>query len=98
MLLSAVVVELPALKPIKVLSLPVVNPDPLDTKEVTKILDQFGMWNPNWKFIDYEGLKEHIKTNRSNCILSTEKSKEVGIEFPTERESLHRILSPKNEE
>ena len=75
-----------------------VNPDPLDTKEVTKILDEYGMWNPNWKFIDYEGLKEHIKTNRSNCILSTEKSKEVGIEFPTERESLHRILSPKNEE
>jgi len=75
-----------------------VNPDPLDTKEVTTILDKYGMWNPNWKFIDYEGLKKHIKTNRSNCILSTEKSKEVGIEFPTERESLHRILSSTNEE
>ena len=75
-----------------------VNPDPLDTKEVTNILDKYGMWNPNWKFINYEELKEHITANRSNCILSTEKSKEVGIEFPTERESLHRILSSTNEE
>tara|TARA_Y100000361_G_scaffold151101_1_gene167898 strand:+ start:20 stop:919 length:900 start_codon:yes stop_codon:yes gene_type:complete len=69
-----------------------VNPEPLSTKEVTKILDKAGMWNPHWKFIDYKELKNHIKANRSNCKLSTEKSRLYNIEMPTERESLERIL------
>jgi len=75
-----------------------VNPEPLDTKTVTQILDKYGMWNPNWNFIDYNGLKNHIKANRSNCILTTDKCREVGIEFPSEEESLHRILAKTNEE
>jgi len=69
-----------------------VNPDPLSTKEVTEILDKAGMWNPHWKFIDYKELKKHIKANRSNCKLSTEKCKLYNIEMPSERESLERIL------
>ncbi len=28
-----------------------VNPQPLDTKTVTQILDKHGMWNPHWNFI-----------------------------------------------
>ena len=69
-----------------------VNPKPLSTKEVTKILDKAGMWNPHWKFIDYKELKKYIKANRSNCKLSTEKSRLYNIEMPSERESLERIL------
>ena len=69
-----------------------VNPNPLSTKEVTEILDKVGMWNPHWRFIDYKELKNHIKVNRSNCKLSTEKSKLYNIEMPSERESLERIL------
>jgi len=69
-----------------------VNPKPLSTKEVTKILDKAGMWNPHWKFIDYKELKNHIKANRSNCKLSTAKSRLYNIEMPSERESLERIL------
>jgi len=69
-----------------------VNPNPLTTKEVTNILDKAGMWNPHWKFIDYKELKKHIKVNRSNCVLSTEKCKLYNIEMPSERESLERIL------
>ena len=69
-----------------------VNPDPLSTKEVTKILDKAGMWNPHWKFIDYKELKNYIKANRSNCKLSTEKSRLYNIEMPSERESLERLL------
>ena len=69
-----------------------VNPNPLSTKEVTKILDKAGMWNPHWKFIDYKELKNYIKANRSNCKLSTEKSRLYNIEMPSERESLERIL------
>ena len=69
-----------------------VNPEPLSTKEVTQILDKAGMWNPHWNFIDYKELKNHIKANRSNCKLSTEKSRLYNIEMPPERESLERIL------
>jgi len=74
-----------------------VNPEPLNTKEVTEILDHYGMWNPHWKFINYEELKEHISANRSNCVLSIDKSVEFGLQFPSERESLNRILGPNEE-
>jgi len=69
-----------------------VNPEPLSTTDVTDLLDKAGMWNPHWKFINYNELKKHIKANRSNCKLSTAKSKLHNIEMPTERESLERIL------
>ena len=36
---------------------------PKRTKEVTKILDKAGMWNPHWKFINYKELKKYIKAN-----------------------------------
>ena len=71
--------------------------DPLSTKEVTEILDKYGMWNPHWTFINYEQLKEHITANRSNCVLSVDKSIEYGLQFPCERDSLNRILSPDEE-
>ena len=74
-----------------------VNPDPLSTKEVTEILDKYGMWNPHWKFINYEQLKEHITANRSNCVLAVDKSIEYGLQFPPERESLNRILGTNEE-
>jgi len=70
-----------------------VNPEPLKTTEVCDILDKHGLWNPNWKFINYNQLKEHIVANRSNCILSIDKVKEYGLDMPSERESLIRILS-----
>ena len=52
---------------------------------------------PHWKFINYEQLKEHITANRSNCVLSVDKSIEYGLQFPCERDSLNRILSPNEE-
>jgi len=72
-----------------------VNPEPLTTKQVCEILDKHGLWNPNWKFINYNELKQHIVANRSNCILSTNKLKDNGLDMPSERESLLRILSEK---
>ena len=69
-----------------------VNPNPLSTAEVCDILDEYGLWNPNWKFIDYQELKQHITANRSNCSLSTDKLKIYGLDMPSERESLVRIL------
>jgi len=72
-----------------------VNPGPLTTKQVCEILDKHGLWNPNWKFINYDELKQHIVANRSNCVLSTDKLKVHGLDMPTERESLHKILEVK---
>ena len=69
-----------------------VNPEPLSTKQVCSILDKYNLWNPHWKFINYEELQEHITAQRSNCILSTDKLKINNIELPTEEESLNRIL------
>ncbi len=69
-----------------------VNPEPLSTTRVCEILDKHGLWNPNWKFIDYNELKQHIVANRSNCILSTDKLKAYGLDMPSEEESLLRIL------
>ena len=74
-----------------------VNPEPLSTNEVCQILDKYGMWNPNWKLINYNELKQHIVANRSNCVLSTEKLKTHGLDMPLERESLIRILSEADE-
>jgi len=70
-----------------------VNPKPLSTAQICEILDKHGLWNPNWKFINYNELKQHIVANRSNCILSADKLKIHGLDMPSERESLMRILS-----
>ena len=72
-----------------------VNPEPLSTAQVCEVLDKYGLWNPNWKFINYDELKQHIVANRSNCILSTDKLKVYGLDMPQERDALMRILSEK---
>lgn len=76
----------------------VVNPEPMDTKSVTEILDKNGMWNPHWKFINYNDLKKHIKANRSNCKLSTEKSRLYNIELQPETASLEALFDKQDEE
>lgn len=71
----------------------VVNPVPLSTKDITNILDEYGYWNPHWKWIDLETLYKDTKCQRSNCILSTEHTEKItGISIPTEETSLRRIL------
>lgn len=71
----------------------VVNPNPLTTKQVTDILDEFGFWNPNWKWINLDKLYESTKCGRSNCVLSTEYTqKSTGIFIPSEEESLRKVL------
>ena len=72
-----------------------VNPAPLSAKQDCEILEKHGLWNPNWKFINYDELKQHIVANRSNCILSTDKLKVYGLDMPQERDALMRILSEK---
>lgn len=74
-----------------------VNPSPLSTKQLTEILIDNKKENLNWKLVSYQEVKKHIKANRSNCILSTEKSSFYGIELPKEKESLTKLFEAKNE-
>tara|TARA_R110001592_G_scaffold268134_1_gene534319 strand:+ start:620 stop:1492 length:873 start_codon:yes stop_codon:yes gene_type:complete len=50
-----------------------VHSNSLTTREVVKILKEYGIENKDWKFVPYDALK--IKCNRSNCVLDNNKSK-----------------------
>jgi len=72
----------------------VVNPNPLTTKQICDILDDFGYWNPNWKFISLNELYKSTKCTRSNCVLNNDyTSKITGIVLPSEEESIRKILT-----
>lgn len=68
----------------------VVNPQPVKAEEVVWLLEQHGLKNPNWKFIELKDL--NTKANRSNCVLSTEKIAKLGLELPDTRDSLVRDI------
>lgn len=68
----------------------VVNPGPVDAKEVTSIMSDHGYMNINWKFIDIDDLD--TKANRSNCILSDNKLQSIGYGFKDTIESLNSTL------
>ena len=50
-----------------------VHSNPLSTKDVVEILKEYNLINKKWTFIPYAELD--IKANRSNCVLSNEKSR-----------------------
>lgn len=68
----------------------VVNPDPVTAKDVTAILQRHNIFNKNWKYIDVKDLE--TKAQRSNCILSTSKIKNLGLELPSAYDSLSRDI------
>jgi 3,5-epimerase/4-reductase len=68
----------------------VVNPSPVKAEEVVKILKQNNLQNPDWEFINLENLK--TKAKRSNCVLSTEKIKNLGLELPNTKDSIIRDI------
>lgn len=71
----------------------VVNPVPLNTKQITDILDEYGFWNPHWKWIDLEELYKNTKCGRSNCVLDTTATQQsTGIILPSEEQSIRRVL------
>jgi 3,5-epimerase/4-reductase len=69
----------------------VVNPEPITAKEVVEILNKHNLNNPNWTFIDTKCL--NTKANRSNCTLSTNKIKKLGLMLPNTLVSLYRDIS-----
>lgn len=71
----------------------IVNPDPLDTKQIVSILDDFNLWNPNWEWIDLDKLYENTACKRSNCVLDSSYAMETtGYIIPTEESSIREAL------
>jgi dTDP-4-dehydrorhamnose reductase len=67
-----------------------VNPSPVDAEEVTTIMSEFGLVNPDWQFIDISDLD--TKANRSNCTLSDGKLQSIGYGFKDTKESLRQSI------
>jgi hypothetical protein len=63
---------------------------PLSTKEVVEILKEYGLVNKKWTFVPYDELA--IKANRSNCVLSNEKSQK-DFNFKWESEEVYIRLN-----
>ena len=68
----------------------VVNEGALDGHDVVKLLTNNNIINPSWKFVDIDSLK--LKANRSNCILSTDKIKALGLSLPGTLESMESCI------
>ena len=69
----------------------VVNPEPVKAEEVVMILKDNKIVNSNWRFIELKDL--NTKANRSNCVLTTDKIKNLGLQLPNTRTSLLRDIS-----
>ena len=69
----------------------VVNPEPVKAEEVVKILKDNKIVNSKWRFIELKDL--NTKANRSNCVLTTDKIKDLGLQLPNTRTSLLRDIS-----
>ena len=69
----------------------VVNPEPVKAEEVIEILKDNKIVNSKWRFIEFKDL--NTKANRSNCVLTTDKIKDLGLQLPNTRTSLLRDIS-----
>lgn len=72
----------------------VVNPDPLETRDVCDIMKDWGFQNNNWIFVPLSSLE--IATGRSNCVLNCDKVREIH-NFKTETEALNECFRIKTE-
>ena len=69
----------------------VVNPEPVKAEEVVEILKDNKIVNSKWRFIELKDL--NTKANRSNCVLTTDKIKDLGLQLPNTRTSLLRDIT-----
>ena len=67
----------------------VVNPEPLDTKEVVELMKNAGVSNNNWNWVDIESLK--LTAPRSNCILDNTKANAI-YKLPSETDAIIKSL------
>jgi len=67
-----------------------VNTKPITAKEVVDIFKKYNKVNPNWNFVEMDDL--NIVANRSNCILSTQKLQQHGLEFSDTFETVEKYI------
>tara|TARA_E500000318_G_scaffold106372_1_gene114291 strand:+ start:5737 stop:6624 length:888 start_codon:yes stop_codon:yes gene_type:complete len=76
----------------------IVNPDPLNTKQIVDILDNFNLWNPNWNWIELDELYKSTSCKRSNCVLDSSYAMETtGFVMPPEESSIIKALQKPND-
>ncbi len=69
-----------------------VNPEPLSTKKVTKLMKKFDVDNPDWEWVHYCDLE--TIAHRSNCVMSTDKlEEEYGFKMWEEEVALECALT-----
>lgn len=70
-----------------------VNPDALDTMQVTDLMSVYEIENPKWAYVDPKLLK--MVAPRSNCVLSIDKLKSLFPDFviQTEKQALNNALA-----
>jgi nucleoside-diphosphate-sugar epimerase len=59
-------------------------------EQVTEILKKYNIENKNWKFLSQKDM--NFKAERSNCVLSTNKIKNIGLELPEVLSSLDESI------
>jgi dTDP-4-dehydrorhamnose reductase len=69
----------------------VTNEGYINAKVIVELLSKYNHINPNWKFVDLKDLD--LKAQRSNCILSTDKIRGLGLELPTALNSIEHAIS-----
>ena len=70
----------------------VVNPEPITTADILKILSDHGLGNDKWEHVELEELYKNTKTQRSNCVLSDDKIRRIDLKLPTTVNSLVRCV------
>ena len=70
----------------------VINPEPITTADILKILSDHGLGNDKWEHVELEELYKNTKTQRSNCVLSDEKIRSIDLKLPTTVNSLIRCV------
>lgn len=74
----------------------VVNTNGIKASEVTQLLKKYGFNNIKWNFKNYEDM--NFKVNRSNCLLSTNKLSNIGLELPDIYDSAEKCIAALKEQ
>ena len=71
----------------------VINPQPVRTSQILELMSEYGLENPNWKYITLDELYKSTSAKRSNCVLSDGKISKLNLKLPNTIESLTRSVA-----
>lgn len=69
----------------------VANPQRANAQQIVEIFKSKNLTNSNWKFVDLDKL--NIVASRSNCVLNTDKIKNLGLELRPTQAALDETIS-----